>query len=163
MNKAEKIIIGIIVVAIIGVIIYFAVNNGPKFVGYRTKSKGLSENVFIEDYKTFQKTLSTYGIEESITNLNDFSKAKLSEIFNEEYFETKKVAIVATYEDTSRAYAFSIDDLKYDKTKTSAVVYYTDNPGEYLGTLKDSWYNIMLVEIDNTVTSVSFEKTPEKK
>ncbi len=157
MNKVEKIIIIAVVIALLIILIYSVLNKGDKYVYYRTKA-GQGANVLIEDEKTFKKTASNTGIGLELEKVNDFSKVEMESVFNEEYFTTKKVAVIYTYEDTSKTYMYSVDDVKYDKEKTSATIYYTDKAGEYLGPFKNSWYNCMLVELEGTVTEVSFVK-----
>ena len=78
------------------------------------------------------------------------------EYFNEAYFAEKKVAIISTYADTSKDYVFSIDEVIYNETKTSATINYTDKVGGYAGTLDTSWENYMIVELEPTVTEVNF-------
>lgn len=157
MNKLEKIIIIVVVIALLIVAIYFALNSGNKYVYYRTKS-GQGANTLIEDIKTLQKTASNTGIGLELEKVGDYSKLNMESIFNEEYFTTKKVALIYTYEDTSKSYMYSVDDVKYNKDKTVATIYYTDKAGEYVGPFKNSWYNCMLIELEGTVTDVSFVK-----
>ena len=158
MNTSEKIIIIIIVVLAIILAVYFGfIKEKNSFVYYLTKSQSAS-NALIEDYKTFTKTVKDQGIGENITNQIDYSKTKIPDVFNEEYFNSKKVVTVITYEDTSKSYIYSVDKVEYNSDKTSATIYYTDKAGEYLGPLKSSWYNCMLVEVEGTVTSVDFKK-----
>lgn len=159
MNKSEKIIIiAVVVVAIILVLFLAFGKKGDKFIYYKTKaSKGT--NTLIEDMKTFEKIASNTGIKTEIEKSTDFSKSQLSNVFNDEYFQSKKVAVIYTYEDTSKSYMYSVDNVEYNKEKTIATITYTDKAGEYLGPLKNSWYNCMLIELEPTVTEVSFVKS----
>ena len=166
MNKSEKIIIVVVVIAVIALIAYFGfMKNASKFQVYRTKtniSSGIS-NSLISDYKTYEKFIKNNSINTSATDLTTLKKAEINDIFTEEYFETNKIACVATREDTSRTYFYSVDDVKYNSAKTEATIYYTDETGEYLGTLKNSWSNIFLIELPSSVTDVKFEKNVGKK
>lgn len=162
MNKTEKIIIIVAVVVAICILIYMAIaKNAGKYVYYLTKSGQGTSNELIEDYDTFNKRVSSLGIEERLENKIDFSKSNISEIFTEEYFNDKKVAIISTHEDTTKSYMYSVDKVEYNSDKTTATIYYTDKAGEYLGPLKNSWYNYMLVEVAGTVTNVDFVKNAE--
>ena len=166
MNKAEKIIIVVAILLVIGLVAYFGfMKNANKFQAYRTKANTGSNisNVMISDYKTLNKLISDKSINTELTDLTTFKKSNISEIFTEEYFETNKVALLATYEDTSNTYYYSVDNVKYDKTKTIATIYYTDEKGEYVGTFKNSWNNIFLIELPETVTEVNFIKSETKK
>ena len=163
MNTSEKITVVIVAILVIILIVYFGfIKGGDSYVYYLTKGQD-TENTLIEDYKSFQKLIKDKGVNETIINQKDFSKSDILEIFNEEYFNSKKVAIVVTYEDTSKSYIYSIDKVKYNSDKTSATIYYTDKAGEYAGTLKNSWYNYMIVELEGSVTSVDFQKTVDEK
>lgn len=165
MNKAEKIIIVVVILLVIGLVAYFGfMKNANKFQAYRTKASVNTpmDCVLISDYKTYEKLISSKSINTELTDLTTLKKSNTTEIFTEEYFETKKIAMVATYEDTSRTYYYSVDNVKYDGTKTIATVYYTDEKGEYAGTLKNSWNNIFFIELPSTVTEVNFIKNEGK-
>ena len=161
MSKSEKIVLIVAAVLIVAVIIGVIISkNSGKYVYYTTTgSKSATE--LIEDYSTFTKRVSDLGIKSGLVNAIDFSKSEITNTFNEEYFAQKKVAIINTYEDTSNSYMYSVDKVEYSSDKTTAKIYYTDKKGEYAGTFKNSWYNVMLVELDGKVTSVDFIKNAE--
>ena len=158
--KKEIIIIVAIVLVIASIFIYNQVTKVDMVVAIGKSTSAHYNFNLIEDYKTFEEFVEKSGLEETITI--NYKKNNVLEVYNEEYFNEKKLAVVATYEDTSKNYIYSIDNLEYENDKTKAIVTYTDKTDGYAGTLGNSWYNVMLVEVEGTVTDVSFvENTGE--
>ena len=120
MNTSEKIIIVVVAIVAIVVIVYFGfLKNENKFVYYTVKGS-TSTRELIENYKDFDKLAKEAKLKDEITNAIDFSKSELLDTFNEEYFTNKKVAVISAYEDTSRAYMYSIDKyLRIDEIRAS--------------------------------------------
>ena len=95
------------------------------------------------------------GIGENLET-NKYKKVNFSEQYNEEYFKEKKLAVIAVYEDDSKEYIHSVDSITYNSSKTEATINYTYKDDIYMGTLGNTWYTIMLVEIEPSVTTVNF-------
>lgn len=148
----------IIIISIIAVIIgIFIIINGEKELEYfRIKSDREGQSCLIQDYKTLKNIIKKGELNGEMTNILDFNKYSITDHFNEEYFNEKKIAMVVTYEDTSKSYIYSIDKVTYNSDKTEATVYYTDKTDGYAGTLGNCWYNYMFVEVENTVEKVNF-------
>ena len=123
MNTSEKIIIVVVAIVAIVVIVYFGfLKNENKFVYYTVKGS-TSTRELIENYKDFDKLAKEAKLKDEITNAIDFSKSELLDTFNEEYFTNKKVAVISAYEDTSRAYMYSIDKLEYNSDSSNYLLY----------------------------------------
>ncbi len=154
--SAEVIIIAIVAVIIIGVVISMAIKSANKeeiIYGTTEATSGPQENL-IQDYKTYKKYISKCGVNDNITI--NYKKNSMKERYTEEFFETKKLAVIAVSEDTSKDYFHDITSVSYNDDKTQATIKYVYKAGGYAGTLSRSWYEWMIVELDNTVTSVNF-------
>ena len=66
------------------------------------------------------------------------------------------------YEDTSKDYMYSIDEVVYDSAKKEATIRYTYKYTTYAGTLDRTWYDYMFVELDKNVEHVIFENHNSK-
>lgn len=165
MNKQEKIIAIIIgVVALIAIVYFVFFYKEDVTQWYWTKCGTSISNTFIEDYEGYTKFLKTTGLDEEneITDMVDYSKPVMKEVFSEEYFKEKKLVVIPAYEDTTKTYIYLVDEVNYNKDKTEATVVYTYDVGSYAGTMASSWYNYMMVEVENTVNSVKFERLKEE-
>lgn len=165
MNKQEKIIaivVGIIALIAIIYLVFFYQEDVAQW--YWIKNGASISNTFIEDYDGYTKFLKTTGLDEEskLTDMVDYSKPVMKDVFSEEYFKEKKLVIIPAYEDTTKTYIFLVDEVKYNKDKTEATVVYTYDVGSYAGTMETSWYNYMMVEVENTVTKVDFERLKEE-
>lgn len=154
-GKAEIIIIAIVAIIIIGVVIYFNIANKKEPIVYGiAEASGSASNILIEDSKALKKFITKSGLNDEITI--DYKKYSIKERYNEEFFKTKKLAIVAVSEDTSKEYIHDITDIIYNETKTEATVKYVYKTDGYKGNLSRSWVTCMIVEVDNTVTNANF-------
>ncbi len=154
--SAEVIIIAIVAV-IICVAVFIAIKSSNKeeiVYGTTEATSGPQENL-IEDYKTYKKYINKCGVDDNITI--NYKKNSMKERYTEEFFKTKKLAVIAVSEDTSKDYFHDITSVTYNDDKTQATIKYVYKAGGYAGSLSRSWYEWMIVELDNTVTSVNFE------
>ncbi len=154
--SAEVIIIAIVAVIILGVIIYFGLTASKKeeFVYGTAEAVSGPQDSLIDNYKTYKRFIDKCGVDDQITI--NYKKYSMKERYTEEFFETKKLAIIAVNEDTSKDYFHDIIDVIYNEDKTQATIKYVYKVGGYAGTLSRSWYECMIVELDNTVTNVNF-------
>ena len=165
MNKQEKIIASIVGIAALIAIVYLVFFYKEDVTQwYLTKCGTSISNTFIEDYEGYAKFLKTTGLNEEnkITDMVDYSKTVMMDVFSEEYFKEKKLVIIPAYEDTTKTYIYLVDKINYNKDKTEATIVYTYDVGSYAGTMANSWYNYMMVEVENTVTKVDFERLKEE-
>ena len=154
-GKAEIIIIALVAVIIIGVVVYLNIANKKEPIVYGiAEASGSASNTFIEDSKTLKRFITKSSLNDEITI--DYKKYSIKERYNEEFFKTKKLAIVAVSEDTSKEYIHDITDLIYNEARTDATVKYIYKTDGYKGNLSRSWVTCMIVEVDNTVTNVNF-------
>lgn len=154
--SAEVIIAIIVAVIVVGVIIYFAVTAKPKeeVVYGLTEATTSSPNTLINDYKTYKRLVDKMGVNDEIKI--DYKKNSMKQRYTEEFFQTKKLAVIVVAEDTSKDYFYDVTDVSYNKDRTQATVKYVYKVGGYAGSLSRSWYECMFVELDNTVTNVDF-------
>lgn len=153
----QNIITGIVIIALVAAFALVQKITEKKPIEYfEVKGYVSRENTFIQDYQSMKKFLKEINIQNEMTSSKTFEKFNISEYFNEEYFVDKKVAVVILYEDDSKGYIHSIDDVVYDKNKTNATVNYTYKSDRYVGQLKQTWRTYMFVEVDGTVENVSF-------
>lgn len=161
-NSSKKtMIIAIVIIVLVAILVlYFGIFAKEKKVEYYlTTSNSEANNTFFEDYQSFKKFYDkNKGIEDTLTNKVTFKKTSLSETFTEEFFENKKLALVAVYEDTSKDYMYSIDKLEYNSDKTEATITYTYKYGTFADVLSSTWYDYMFVELDSSVEKVNFVK-----
>lgn len=153
--SAELIIIIIIAIVIIGVIIYFNLNKEAPIEFGIVEGTTHTENTFIEDYPAYVRFASKVGLDDTITI--NFKKYSIKERYNEEFFETKKLAVVVLGEDTSRNYIHDISDIIYNKEKTEVTIKYVYKSDGYAGTYSKTWQTCMVVELDKNVSNVKFE------
>lgn len=162
MGKKIGTIIVIIVVAILVIfgIFYFSSseNKITKISYYTGKVSKEFDNKLISTYKEMKKFTKEISVETVQQNYQNYD---VQEIFNEEYFETKKVAVICIYEDDSAYYDYSIDKVEYNEDGTIATIEYTNKMSEYFGTLANSWINCFIIELEGTVTSVNFVEISE--
>ena len=157
MRKKELIITIVVAIVVIGIAIFYNMSK-PKAVEYfLATSKSSEENKFIEEYRILKKMYKDKSLKE-MTSYKTFNKYDVSEYFNEEYFSDKKVAVVVLYEDDSKGYIYSIDEVIYNEARTEATIKYTYRDDGYAGPLNNAWYNYLFVEVDGTVENVNFVK-----
>lgn len=153
--SAEVIIIAIVVVVAIVAIIYFSLSNKKEeFVYGVAEASSESQNTLIEDYKSYKRLISKAGVDDEITI--DYKKSSMKERYTEEFFNTKKLAVIVVSEDTSKDYFYKVTDVKYNEDRTQATITYVYKAEGYTGTLSRSWFDYMFVELDGTVTTVNF-------
>lgn len=155
--KSTMVIIIVLLIAVLG-IVFFVFNKDEKVEYFRLKGYTKCEGVLIDNYKDFSKLASNARLNKEMESAKTYKWYVVLDYFNEDFFANKKVAIISTYEDTSKDYVFSIDEVIYNETKTSATINYTDKVGGYAGTLDTTWENYMIVELEPTVTEVNFVK-----
>jgi len=154
--KKEYIIIAAIVIVLIAV---FAINklSVTKLSVGIGKADGGTENCLISDYASFQEFAEKVGLKPSMEI--DLKNKEYASYYNEEFFSEHKLGAVITHEDTSKVYIYSIDNVEYSDGKKTATVTYTDKTEGYNGTYKNSWNNVMLVELDKKVENIKFVKS----
>lgn len=159
-SKKTTIITIVIIVIIALLVLYFAVFNKEKKVEYYlTTASSEAENTLFKDYQSFKKFYDkTKKLNDTLTNQATFKKSSLSETYTEEFFENKRLALVAVYDDTSKDYMYSIDKVEYNSDKTEATITYTYKFGTFADVLSQTWYDYMFVELENTVETVNFVK-----
>lgn len=161
-SKKIGVIVVIVVIAIVAIVgIVFVGGNQNKPVGIETytgKAGRSFEAQLIKTYKEMRKFTREASIETASKN---YESVNLLETFNEEYFETKKVAVISIYEDNASVYEYHVDDVKYNEDKTIATINYTNKNSGYSGTLTNSWTNCIIVELEGTVTNVNFNEITE--
>ena len=154
--KSTLIIIAIVVIVVITALCFKILKKEKKVEYNLTTSNIQAENTLFKDYKTFKKFSDNKKMEDIMTNKVTFKKNSLNETYTEEFFKNKRLALVAVYEDTSKDYIYSIDDLTYNEDKTEATITYTYKVGTFADVLSSTWYNYMFVELENTVEHVNF-------
>lgn len=158
LNKSTIIWIVVIIIVVIGFIVFSILNQDKKTEYFLTKAKEEAESTLFNNYAEFKKFIDKRDIEDSLENKATYKKESLEAKFTEEYFNDKKLAVIAVYEDTSKDYIYSIDEVIYNKDKTEATIKYTYVIGTFADVLSQKWYNYMFVELENTVEHVTFEK-----
>jgi len=154
-NDSKKvIIIGVIAIAIIAVLLII-INRKPDIAYTTGRSNKGTDGVLISTKKELDDLTKKIGIGEKLET-NKYKKVNFSEQYNEDFFNNKKLAVIAVYEDDSKEYIHSIDSIKYNSSKSEVTINYTYKEDIYMGTLGNTWYTIMLVEIDPSVTTVNF-------
>ena len=159
-DSKKTIIIGIIIIAVI-VAILLIINKKTELSYTIGRSDEGTEGILISSKKELDTLNKKISINDALET-NKYKKATLSDRYNDYFFNEKKLAVIAVYEDDSKEYIHSIDEVKYSSDKTSATINYTYKPDIYLGPLGNTWYTIMLVEIEPEVTSVDFINTSKK-
>lgn len=160
-DKITKVAI-ILVIAIIAIVaIVFISGNKKDVAGIETyigRTNSKFENELIKDYKGMRKFTREKGNE---TVSKNYEPQNTLELFNETYFETKKVVAISISEDNGSDYEYHVDKLDYNADKTMVTVEYTNKSSGYNGSLSSSWNNCLLVEVEGTVTSVNFVEITE--
>ena len=64
--------------------------------------------------------------------------------------------MIVLYEDDSKDYLYTIDDVVYNEARTDVTIEYTYKHDGYAGTLDTAWYNYIFIELDSTVENVEF-------
>lgn len=160
MNKIVKIlvILGLIAIAIVGIIFMSKGKNKSSIEYYTGKASKEFEDRFIKDYKEMKK----FSREITLSALKkDYQDFNANELFNEEYFDTKKLAIISIYEDNTAVYEYHIDKIIYNADRTLVTIEYTNKNSGYGGSLSSSWVNCMILELDSTVNDVNFIEITE--
>lgn len=163
MDKKKIITIAVIVVvAIVAIVgIMFMGGSSKENTGieiYTAKTSKEFDNKLIKDYKEMRKLTRELSIERASKNHQDYN---LLETFNEDYFQTNKLAVISIYEDNTATFDYHIDEIKYNEDKTTATIEYTNIASGYDGSLTSSWINCIIVELEGTVTSVNFIENKE--
>lgn len=154
--SAELIIVIIVAVIILGVVVFMGIKSANKeeiVYGTTEATAGPQENL-ISDYKTYKRYIDKCKVDDTISI--NYKKNSMKERYTEEFFNTKKLAVVAVAEDTSKDYFHDITSVTYNEDRTQATIKYVYKIGGYAGSLSRSWFEWMVVELDNTVTSVNF-------
>lgn len=158
MAKSSIVIILLAIVAIVGVFAYMVLNKVEPAEYFKLVGNKSYDNKIIEEYRIFKKMAKDCGLAEEMSNAITFKRHVALDYFNEEYFNNKNVAVLVLYEDTSKNYIYSIDKVTYNEAGTEATIEYTYKTDGYAGTLGNTWYNYLLVELDKTVENVKFVK-----
>lgn len=158
MKKLNIIIIAIALVAVVAVLFFVMSNQTKELEFFKTKGTKSLTGTLVEDIKMLNTLIKERGINDEITSSTTYNKYSLSERYNDEYFKTGKIAIIALYEDDSKGYIQSIDEIIYNEDRTSVTINYTDRNDGYAGRLSQTWYNYFLVELESTVTEINYVK-----
>lgn len=156
--KSSIVIILVAIVAVIGVFAYMALNKEEPAEYFKLTGKKSYDNKIIEEYRLFKKMAKDCSLDEEMSNAITFKRHSTLEYFNEEYFNNKNVAVLVLYEDSSKNYIYSIDKITYNEAGTEATIEYTYKTDGYAGTLGNTWYNYLLVELDKNVENVRYVK-----
>lgn len=159
-NSKKMIIIGVVAIIIIAIILVI-INRKPELVYTISKANDGTDGILITSKSELDDLVKKIGIGENLET-NKYKKATLSERYNDEFFNEKKLAVIAVYEDDSKEYIHSIDEVIYNSSKTTATINYTYKGDIYLGTLGNTWYTVMLVEVEPTVTTLNFVNSAQK-
>lgn len=160
-NKIVQIVVIIVIaiIAIVGIVCIDKVTKDDVGIEYYTGVVNKEfENKLINNYnelKRFTRELALETIRKNHQNYN------VLEIYNEEFFQTKKLAVIGIYEDNSSDYDYQVDKINYNENKTTATIEYTNKSSGYNGSLVSSWTNILMIELEGTVTSVNFVEVNE--
>lgn len=153
----QNIIAGIVIIVLVAGFALFNILTQKEPVEYFIVTGIKSyENSLISEYKTLKNMVKDCSLKESITSSKTYEKHNILEYFNEEYFSNKKLAVVVLYEDNSKDYLYSIDDVIYNEDKTEATIKYTYKVGTFADTFATTWHNYLFVELEPTVENVNF-------
>lgn len=157
--KSNIICIALVVVVSI-IVLFFVLGNKNKEVEYfSAKGNKATAQILIKDTKELNKLIKDLGGDFELTSSTTYSKYMLSERYNENYFLNGKIAIISLYEDDSKGYIQTIDEIVYNETRTEATINYTDRTDGYAaGRLSQTWFNYFIVELEPTVTQINFVK-----
>lgn len=157
-GMAKSTMIIVLLLIVVGIVAFMFLGKEERLEYFHFKGYSGCDGLLIEDYKTFSKLATSSRFNKEMVSSTTYERHVVLDYFNEEYFTNKKIAVISTYEDTSKEYLYSIDEVIYNDTKTAATINYTDKIGGYAGTLDTSWENFMIVELEPTVTEVKFVK-----
>lgn len=158
MKKSTIIIIAIIAIAAIVILSLTVFKEKEPAEYYVTSAHDAAEPTLFKDYASFKKFINKKSIDDTMTNKVTFKKSSFSETFTEEFFANKRLAVIPVYEDTSKEYIYSVDEVIYNSDKTEVTIKYTYKIGTFADVLSSTWYNYMFVELENTVEHVEFVK-----
>lgn len=155
-NRIVPIVV-IVAIAIIAIVAILFISKSTKgnveieyFAGIVNKE---FENKLINNYTELRKFTKELSLE---TIRKDHQNYNVLETFNEEFFKTKKIAVIGIYEDNTSDYVYQVNKINYNEDKTVAIIEYTNRFSGYNGSLASSWINCLMVELDGTVTNVNF-------
>lgn len=152
----SNLIVIIAIIAVVIIVCFVMFKPKEKLEYYEAVGSSSYKGTLIEEYRIFKKMYKESGISNDMISSTTYTKYDILEHFNENYFSSKKVAVIAIYEDDAKEYIYSINDVIYNEDRTEVTIKYTDKEGGYLGTLGNVWYNYLFVELDGTVNSVNF-------
>lgn len=160
-KKIMPIIVVVLIAIVVIVGIIFLGNSKKETVGiavYTGRTSKSFDNKLIKDSKEMRKFVREISMESASKNYESFN---LLETFNEDYFKTKKVAVISIYEDDASVYEYQVNDVKYNEDKTIATIDFTNIKSGYSGSMTTSWINAMIIELEGTVTSINFNEITE--
>lgn len=97
--SAEMIIVLIVIIALITFLVYKNVTKPEPIVYYVAKASAQTENTLITTQFKLRKLLNEKKVEEQMQNKNTFDKENILDKYTEEYFDSKKLAVISCYED----------------------------------------------------------------
>lgn len=157
-SKISSVIVIVIIaiLAIVGIIFLGKIKKGNTKVEYYVgKTSDRFDNQLINDYKEFRKFTRDISLEKLRKDNKNYD---VSDLFNEEYFENKKLAVIGIYEDDSSDYYYEIHKVEYNEDRTNVTIEYTEKSSGYNGSFSIFWTNCIIIELDNTVNDVEFVK-----
>lgn len=153
----QNIIAGIVIIALVACFAIFNILTEKKPVEYfSVMGIKTTESALIDEYRVLKKITKDKQLKEDMSSSITYEKHNILEYFNEEYFKNKKVGMVVVYEDNTKDYEYSIDEVIYNEDKTEATIKYTYKVGTYLDTFVATWNTYMFVELEPTVENVKF-------
>lgn len=161
----KKKIITIVIILVVAILAIFAIvsmggksNDKLGLECYKGKVSKDFDDKLINNYKEMRKFIKETNAE---TATKGYESYNIAEKFNEEYFQTQKVAAISIYEDNTSYYEYHVDDVKYNEDHTIATIEFTNKKSGYDGNLSASWINFLLVELEGTVEIVNFTEVTE--
>ena len=153
----HNIIAGIVIIVLVACFAIFNILTEKQPVEYYTTT-GIKDygSALVEEHRIFKNMVKDCMLKETMSNSISYERENVIEYFNEEYFANKKLAVLPVYEDNSKEYIYSIDDVSYNEDKTEVTITYTYKVGTYADTFASTWYNYMFVELEPTVQDVNF-------
>lgn len=153
----QNIIAGIVIIVLVaGFALFNILSQKEPVEFFKVVGTKKHDNVLIEEFRIMKKISKDSELKADMSSSTTYEKRNVLEYFNEEYFTNKKVALVVLYEDTTKGYIQSIDDVIYNEAKTEATIKYTSKADGYEGTFGSAWYNYLFVELEGTVENVKF-------
>ena len=153
----KKLIIIVVAVIVVAAIALIVLNSKPKMHYSVGRSNTMHDNTLISNKDEFDKFVKKVGTQEALKR--NYKNVTLSEQYNGEYFQKNKLAVITVYEDDSREYLFDVENVTYSSDKTQATISYVYKEDTYIGTLGNTWYETILVELPASVTSVNYVNT----